>query len=502
MPAPIIETVYGKVQGYEKNGVQIWKGIPYAKPPVGPLRFLPPQPPKPWTGVKDCTQFGPIPWQPSVELMNFLDNPNENMSEDCLYLNIWSPDADGGRRPVMVWIHGGAFANGAGSSPSYDGAAFAKNGDVVVVTINYRLGALGFLHLAEIGGEDYRTSGNCGILDQIAALKWVKENIAAFGGDPGRVTIFGESAGAMSVATLLAAPSTKGLFHQAILESGAANFVATPERATKNALRILDALGLEKAEISKLQEIPAKQLAEAVNSLPFMSLLPVIDGVVLPKHPEAAFKEGCAKDIPVLIGTNKDEYRLFTAFDPVWQKQDPQETAAVFQKTFAKYWDTLSAMITNPSPFNQELYDRIMTYFVFTGPALRLADTQASLREQVWMYRFDWESTAYGGMLRSCHTLEIPFVWNTLQQPGTKKLTGESLGRQALADRMHLAWIAFAKTGNPNNRLLPDWPAYDTGTRATMIFDRICKAVNDPHSKERAVWSSVRYLESEEQVRP
>ncbi|AVD55180.1 carboxylesterase/lipase family protein [Heyndrickxia coagulans] len=490
MKTAIVETVFGKARGYEEKGVQIWKGIPYAKPPIGPLRFRPPELPEPWAGVKDCTQFGPIAWQPPVELMDFLGNPAENMDEDCLNLNIWTPGADGERRPVMVWIHGGAFANGAGSAPSYDGSAFAKNGDVVVVTINYRLGALGFLYLGEMGGEKYEASGNCGILDQIAALKWVKENIAAFGGDPDCVTIFGESAGAMSVAALLSSPAASGLFHKAILESGAANFTATPERAAKNTRRILEALGLEKKDVAKLAEVPAKNLAEAVNSLPFMSLLPVTDGIVLPEHPERAL-ENAAKDIPVLIGTNKDEYRLFTVFDPVWKRQDPKEMQDVFQKTFAKYWDALSAKITDPSAFTQELYDRIMTYFVFTGPALKLADTRAQTGEKVWMYQFDWESPVYNGTLKACHALEIPFVWHTLEQPGTENLTGNAPGRHALADRMHQAWIAFAQNGDPNCSLLPEWPPYNTRQRPAMIFGQDCRVEKDPHQAERALWGGL-----------
>jgi para-nitrobenzyl esterase len=209
MSATIVETTCGKVKGEQSGNIFVWKGIPYAKPPLGRLRFHAPKTPEAWDGIRDATQFGPISPQPSDQIMEFLGNKTDNANEDCLYLNIWSPGADEKLRPVMVWIHGGAFKDGSGSSAAYNGTSFAEHGDVVVVTINYRLGVLGFLHLAEIGGEEYATSGNNGILDQVAALKWVQENIARFGGDPNRITLFGESAGAMSIGVLLALPAAK-----------------------------------------------------------------------------------------------------------------------------------------------------------------------------------------------------------------------------------------------------------------------------------------------------
>jgi para-nitrobenzyl esterase len=432
----IVETAYGVVKGIRSGNISIWKGIPYAMPPVGSLRFQAPQKLEAWDGIREATQFGPVSSQPSADIMNFLGNQVENPSEDCLYLNIWSPGADEKRRPVMVWIHGGAFISGSGSSKSYDGASFAEQGDVVVVTINYRLGIFGFLHLAEIGGSEYSASGNCGILDQIAALQWVKENIALFGGDPNQVTVFGESAGAMSIGTLLALPSAKGLFHRAILQSGAARNVTDSSKATKAAAKLLDYLGIQQDELQKLEAVTTEKLVEASDTLPPMTLIPVVDGVTLPDQPENILAEGFAKDIPILIGTNKDEYRLFTAFDPIWKSEDKNVIVSLFEKTFGSHWTELSQQFPEEEELTQDLYDLLMTRFVFTSPAINLAECQLTSKAPVWMYQFNWETPILNGILKSCHALEIPFVWNTLHLPATEKLTGNSPDRQKLADQM------------------------------------------------------------------
>ena len=475
----IVETAYGMVKGVRSGEVSIWKGVPYARPPVGSLRFQAPQEPESWDGIRDATEFGPVSPQPSADIMNFLGNEVVNPSEDCLYLNIWSPGADEKRRPVMVWIHGGAFISGSGSSQSYDGASFAQQGDVVVVTINYRLGIFGFLHLGEIGGDKYSAAGNCGILDQTAALQWVKENIVAFGGDPNQITIFGESAGAMSIGTLLSLPSAKGLFHRAILQSGAARNVTDSSKATKTAVKLLDYLGIQQDELQKLETVTTEKLVEASASLPPMTLIPVVDGLILPDHPEKILAEGFAKDIPLLIGTNKDEYRLFTAFDPVWKSEDTNVIVSIFEKTFGSYWTELSKQFPNKGELTQDLYDQIMTQFVFTSPAINLAECQLKSSTPVWMYQFHWETPILNGLLKSCHALEIPFVWNTLHHSGTEKLTGTSSDRQKLADHMHRAWIAFARNGNPNTEGVPHWPQYEWTNRSTMVFDNESRVTSD-----------------------
>jgi para-nitrobenzyl esterase len=491
MSTIIVETAYGQVKGGRSGEVYVWMGIPFAKPPLGNLRFRAPEPPESWEGIRDATQFGPVACQPSNEVMNFLGNEAEIVSEDCLYLNIWSPGADDKLRPVMVWIHGGAFISGSGSSGSYDGNSFASQGNVVVVTINYRLGIMGFLHLGEIGGEKYATSGNCGILDQVAALQWVKDNITAFGGDPNRVTIFGESAGAMSIGVLLALPSAKGLFSQAILQSGAASNVLSSPTATKVANRLLASLGVGQDELSKLEEIPIERLVEASALVPPMSLGPVVDGVSLPQHPEEILAGGSAKDIPILIGTNKDEYRLFTFFDPLWKNPDAEKITSVFEKTFGPLWSSISHQLLDQDELDQELYDKLMTIHVFTFPALNLAEQQVEQGAPVWMYRFDWQSTVFNGGLKACHALEIPFVWNNLGKSRTNNFTGDSPDRQQVADQMHQSWIAFACNGNPNHEGIQNWPEYDLKNRATMLFNTDSRVEHDPNSEERVTWGKV-----------
>src|SRR5690625_46310 len=290
MTNTVVDTEYGQVIGRRIDGVSVWKGIHYAKAPVGRLRFRPPQPPEPWAGIHDATMSGPVAIQPIKEIMTFLDNEHARMSEDCLNLNIWSPEAYEKRRPVMVWIHGGAFMRGSGSSGTYDGTSVSANGDVVVVTFNYRLGVMGFLHLDDINDE-YTSSGNCGILDQVAALKWVKENIDSFGGDPNRITVFGESAGAISIGTLLAIQIGRGLFNQAILQSGAARNVLKSETAARVAKKVLGNLGMDSKDLSALEEIPADKILKAAEHIPPMALGPVIDGLVIPEHPEIRSEE-------------------------------------------------------------------------------------------------------------------------------------------------------------------------------------------------------------------
>ncbi len=325
MNSTTVQTTSGLVEGYVHKSIQVWKGIPFAKAPVGELRFMPPQPLEPWAGVRAAKEFGPASIQGEDRLMVGLTGRAKLAeSEDCLYLNIWSPAADGKKRPVMVWIHGGAYVTGAGSIAWYDGSSFAEIGDVVVVTLNYRLGALGFLYLREWLGDEFANSGNLGLLDQVAALRWIHDNIAQFGGDPERVTIFGESAGAGSIGALLAMPKAGGLFQQAILQSGSGSLgIRTTEEASSISKQVLDAAGVRPGDLDALRSIPANQLVNAASAigvpLPFG---PVIDGDSLPVHPLQALEHGHAADLRTIIGINKDEYRLFTIADPGWYTAD------------------------------------------------------------------------------------------------------------------------------------------------------------------------------------
>jgi para-nitrobenzyl esterase len=487
MSSSIVETCYGKVQGTSADSVSLWKGIPYAKPPVGNLRFHAPQPPASWAGVRDTSHFGLTALQPD-QLSRFFGGKPEPSGEDCLFLNIWSPAADDQRRPVLFWIHGGAFVSGSGSVPTYDGSAFVRNGDVVVVTINYRLGVLGFLNLDSLGGAEKGFTNNCGLLDQIAALQWVRDNIASFGGDPENITVFGESAGAMSIGVLLAMPEAKGLFRRAILESGAAQNVLSAERATRIAGKLLMALNV--SNVDTLLDIPADQILAAQTQVSQtttgLAFQPTVDGRTLPEKPLNAISHGSAPSISLVIGTNRDEMRLFTLMDPAQATFDQSSLDKQFGPRAGEVANVYQA--AHPGESLSDAWVDILTDRTFRIPAIRLAERQSTQASSVWMYRFDWASPAFGGALKSCHALELPFVWDNLDKPGLSMFTQGATGIQPLADVMHSTWIAFARTGDPSIPALPDWPPYDLQTRPTMIFNLHSEVVNDPQSAERRLW--------------
>jgi len=491
MTGILAQTRYGIVEGIREGEICIWKGIPYAASPTHSLRFRAPQPPESWVGVREAKEFGPAPLQTESVAMKFLGDSPTNTNEDCLYLNIWSPGADNQKRPVMVWIHGGSFMYGSGSSHLYNGKSFAEQGDIVMVTINYRLGVFGFLHLDDIAGEEYRGSGNCGHLDQVAALRWVKENIEAFGGDPNNVTIFGESAGAVSVGNLLSMPSAKGLFHKAILQSGTARCKVPVEKANEMTKQLLSELQVDSNDLSELQNIPGETILEAIKIFPRTAFGTVADGNVIPEKPEEVLDEGYAKDIPVIVGTNKDESLLFTHFDPLWNQMDERKLKAFFELSFEPYWESVSKYVLRDSEVSQTLYEEVMGHYVFTIPAILFSESQAKNGAPVWMYRFDFESNVFDGGLKAFHALEIPFVWNTIRNPETETMTGNKPHRFKLAEQMHRAWIAFAHHGDPNIEELPNWPKYNLDTRATMIFNDNNEIVQDPDRQKRLSWEPV-----------
>jgi para-nitrobenzyl esterase len=487
----VVETQYGKVQGTNSGPVFIWKGIPFARPPLGDLRFRAPQAPISWAGVRDATSFGLASAQSGRMMQRLFSASPEPTGEDCLFLNIWSPGADDKRRPVLFWIHGGAFTMGSGSTPWYDGTAFAANGDVVVVTINYRLGALGFLHLADIESKNKDLSSNCGLLDQVAALEWVRDNIAAFGGDPANITVFGESAGAMSIGTLLAMPAAKGLFQKAILQSGASHTVLDSTRATRTEHKLMDILGIHK--VTDLVDVSPEQLLAAQDKVSGSSgrlaFQPVVDGITLPRQPIQAIAGGSANGVSLLVGTNRDEMRLFTMRDPTQATPD----MSILERLFGMKAKEVAAIYeaAQPEQSSSDAWIDFLTDRTFRIPAIRLAERQSALGTNVWMYRFDWPSPVNGGRLKACHGLEIPFVWNNLDKNGVQLLSGDSPTRQKVADAMQPAWIAFARSGNPNTSALPNWTAYDTTLRATMLFNEACQVVNDPQATERQLWEGV-----------
>ena len=500
MGNPIVETRYGKVQGSEQGSISVWKGIPFAQPPTGQRRFRAPQPPEPWTGVREATTFSPMaPQVPEVgaSMVGAIGAERavepRPMSEDCLYLNIWSPGADHEMRPVMVYIHGGAFTLGSASDPWYDGTSFAANHNIVVVSLNYRLGILGFAYLKNLAGEDATYTGNCGLLDQIAALQWVRGNIAAFGGDPDKVTVMGESAGAMSIGALLGMPAAQGLFRRAILQSGGASNLVTRPRATQVAQALLAKLGLETSQLAALADVPLEVLLKIQPELGrefggILAYSPMIDGETLPQHPSAVIAQGSAANVAILAGTNRDEWRLFAMMSG-GPKVDEEQLTRIFGDEARPALAVYTEARADQSP--ELAWIDIMSDLVFRMPAIRLAEAQVKLGAPVWMYRFDWESPAFGGVLGAAHAMDIPFVFNTLDVGLSRTFTGDSPTRQPLADLMHASWAAFIRSGTPAIADLPAWPPYDLERRATMIFGDVAHVVDDPQGQVRAVWKHV-----------
>jgi carboxylesterase type B len=493
----VVQTRQGQVCGSVADGIRTFKGIPYAAPPFGANRLQPPQPVRAWRGVRDALTYGPKspqpPYPPPIDrLIPELAGPGE----DCLNLNIWSPDSRSPGRPVMVWIPGGMFEyHGTGASPWYDGSRFARDG-IVCVTINYRVGAEGFLHLGE-------GNANRGLLDQVAALEWVQENVAAFGGDPGNVTIFGESAGAMSVGMLLAMPRANGLFRRAIVQSGGAQHVSSAATARRIGQRLAERLGVA-ATREAIAAVPVDRLLQAqaelradlaahpdperwgmevvLGMLPWQ---PVVDGDVIPAPPLDRIGAGAAAGVDLLAGTNTDEHRMFLVPGGAIDQITVEALGAVvvayglpLEATLATY----RAAHRGGSP--GDLLAAIQTDWCWRIPAIRLADAHAKGPAATYMYEFAWRSAQFAGRLGACHALEIPFVFDTLGH-ATELLWGAGPPQQ-LADTMHAAWVAFATKGDCG------WPRYDLRRRATMRFDTTSEVVDDPRSMERALWEGVR----------
>jgi para-nitrobenzyl esterase len=493
MTNPIVETRDGKVRGSVVDGVHTFKSIPYAAPPFGANRLHPPQPVEPWSGVRDALTDGPkAPELPPPPPLDVLVPDSGVAGEDCLNLNIWSPGLGAAGGPVMVWIPGGAFECRMGT---YDGSRFARDG-IVCVTINYRPAAEGFLYLGE-------GNANRGLLDQVAALEWVQANIAAFGGDPSNVTIFGESAGGMSVGTLLSMPRAEGLFRRAIAQSGAAHYAISAESAKRIAQRVGEQLGVS-ATREAIAEVPVDRLLQAQSALRAdlvahpdperwgqevvvrgMPWSPVVDGNVLPARPIDRIAAGASAGIDLMVGTTTDEWRLFlVAYGVIAHITDAVLAGAIaayglpLEATLATY----RAAHAGASP--GDLLAAVQTDWYIRIPAIRLADAHAKAASTTYMYEFAWRTPQFNGLLGACHGLEVPFVFDTLGN-ATRALLGAD-PPQKLADTMHAAWVAFATHGDPG------WQKYDLSRRATMRFDITPEVVDDPRSAERALWEGVR----------
>lgn len=492
-----VETVQGTIEGTNQAGYERFLGIPYAQSPVGRLRFRAPAPPLPHRETFMADTHGPHAPQPFSTMEHFLSEgaPIVTSEAECLRLNVWTPQCDHAQRPVMVWIHGGAFVAGSSTTPWYDGERFAVDHDLVMVSLNYRLGVLGFTYLGDVLGPDLTGSGSLGIQDAVAALRWVKENIAHFGGDPNNVTIFGESAGAMSVGTLLTLPEARGLFHKAILQSGAANSVMSTETATRHTNELLSILGLDHVTLDALQALPIEALVEAHQSLAAaharegLISAPVVDGTVLDCPPLEAVEHGAASDIPLLIGTNQDEWRLFALFDPVVMATDEHGLVSTLETLLsdgaATAWETYRQRLGGVSP--AVLLASAMSDFVFRMPAIRLAEAQRRAGGSAWMYLFTWAVPEAKNGLGSCHALELPFVFNTLDKPAAELFVGQNPPLD-LARDVNATWAAFARYGDPGRGAFGEWPSYDPIDRKTMIIDVQSRVQSDPLGDERALW--------------
>jgi para-nitrobenzyl esterase len=489
---PVVNTTAGKIRGAVENKVNSFRGIPYGAPTGGALRFLPPAKPEPWTSVLETVAWGlEAPQGPHTEIPEVAATiPKQGISEDCLHLNVWTNSLTG-RRPVMVWLHGGGFTSGSGSYSIYDGANMARKQDVVTVTVNHRLNSFGFLYLADIGGEKFAHASNAGMMDIVAALEWVRDNIDKFGGDPRNVTIFGQSGGGGKVSTLLAMPPAKGLFHRAIIESGANLRGVSRADATKLAQGLMAKVGAKTAE--DLQKIPMDDLVKATLAMPqAFGLAPVLDGRTLPSGPFDPTAPALSADIPVVIGSTEYEVNFFpnTKFDPI---DDAGLHAAVKQSTRASDADVdrLIAIYKKGRPGvpNIEI-SQIIASDNFSSRVMTEAERKSVQKASVYVYYFTWKSPVRDGKLKAFHTLEIPFVLENVDNG--KSMTGTGEDRYPLQDKMSTAWATFARTGNPNHKGLPNWPAFNTTQRATMVFDNECKVINNPHGEERVALASLR----------
>jgi len=501
----IISTLSGRVQGYLKDKLSIFKGIPYASPPIETLRFHAPQEHQGWGDVLDATKFGPYTPQGFTlleETFGFFENQNE---DNCLSLNIWTPETENDLRPVMVYLHGGSFIFGGGADIWYgvDGSELARNEDMVVVTLNYRLGAFGFLYI-----EDQ--TANIGILDQIAALKWIKNNIEKFGGNPNNITIFGESAGGLSVLILCTIPLAKGLFHRSIIQSAPIMDTKPTIRSTN---KLFQELGIEYGNINGLRDLSVKKILTAQNRIvnrwisegvnEIMDFRPSIDGKIIPMHPIDAIRKGLAKEIDILIGHNKDEIKLWTALDPIKQNLEKKDLCTVILQRLGKFGDaklgsdnelckTLVSVYTKNSSENPiELYDRIDTDFTFGIPSTRVCEGNYKHNPNVYKYIFTWPSPAYKGKYGSCHIVEIPFAFGTIGKTGAEWFFGAGKEAKSISKNMMASWAKFASTGNPNNDFIPEWKAYDVENRTTMFIGKEFTSINAPNDGERILWDSV-----------
>jgi para-nitrobenzyl esterase len=474
----------GLLQGYSESGIHVFKGIPYGAPTGGAQRFKLAEPAAPWNGVRDAQSYGPE--CPQMLISGGSGNSTAPSSEDCLLLNVWTPGLnDGARRPVMVWLHGGGFSAGSGSSPINDGVRLAQRGDVVMVSLNHRLNFFGYLYLADFDNAEFADSGNLGQLDIVLALQWIRRNIAVFGGDPGNVTLFGESGGGSKVATLLATREAEGLFHKAILQSGFGLTAILPEDAALMRDKLFRELGLSHGDIAGLQGKSVQDIQQAMfvvtGGSPY-GVGPVLDGRSVPRHPFTPDAPRRVRDIPVILGSNKDETTALFAppgsFDLDWPGLEQ-----LLLGSFAKHVDVPELIVQlrhlRPQATPSDLFFAVTTELGMGNNARTFAVRKSAQQAPVYLYRMEWETPVNGGRMRAHHGLDLPLMFDNVAN-GASMVGDGAAEAQQVAEAMSSAWVQFARTGNPNAPGLAYWPAFTPSGQETMVFDVVSRAVNDP----------------------